>query len=37
MNDIRRVDVAFGVISSDGAVKEFNELPHCESGMLFKF
>ena len=38
MNDIRRVNVAFGVISSDGAAKELNEHPHHhESLMLFKF
>ena len=38
MNDIRRVDVAFGVINSDGAAKELNEHPHHrESLMLFKF
>jgi hypothetical protein len=38
MNDIRRVDEAFGVISSDGTAKEVfvNELPHRRSRMLFK-
>jgi hypothetical protein len=33
--NIRRVDVAFGIISSDGAAKKFNE-PHHKSRMLFK-
>ena len=39
MNDIRRVDEAFGVISSYGAAEEVfvNELPHRRSRMLFKY
>ena len=39
MNDIRRIDEAFGVISSYGAAKEVfvNELPHRRSRMLFKY